>query len=180
MNNEGIAKSSMIGKGQPIEFFELNTFDLSGKKIYTTQLKYTTPKVGATDDPSYSGNFLQILPLKNQEGVILRNTVNGNGICYAVNNEGKMIKQVPFEIYDYKIMTTHIYFDKFNGKYFSMNDFENSPYVKKLASPVYKYFEGLKDKKDKMEAQYTSLKDGHILVLRDSKKDVAKLLFFKK
>lgn len=163
----------------PIQSFEVNIFDLAGKKINQSTLDYKATKLKGNDDWGYIANLVSLSFLKNEEGLTCKAINNGNGNIYVLNKDGKVEKQNKFGLFTYEQMTAHFYKDVYaNSTYTTMKDFENSPYMN-IKSPEVQFFNKM-DKNAKPTILYLSLKSGNIFAAWDSKNDLVKLAFFSK
>ena len=178
VNNDGIPKAP-LNHSAFIKKITVKTFKYKGKSINSSTTKLGTFSRGATDDYTYAANAITLCLLPNNEGIVFHITNNDNGYTYALDKTGTEIENKKVSVFVYKTWGMHFKQDKFAVPYYSLKDYESSPYFLGLKSPVYQYFNKM-DKKTKAYSTYLSLKNEEILTEYNGKDDKVKLLLFSK
>lgn len=164
---------------KPVKELDFCIYDFAGKKISQTQLKPPASKLESTDDYSAQGNRIEIKPLPNNEGVICKFINNGNGVIWALNNLGEIIKEQKIKLQTDKYWNEYHHNEVFASPYYSMKHFMSSPYVHKENSAAYQKFQKLPEK-EKNEALFISLKQYELLAVWDPKKNTIHFSTFDK
>ncbi len=176
--NDGRVKGKgLLGANPPVESLLFGIYDFDGKKIAQNVLRYVPPKFGPLGE--IGSNGIDIIPLPENEGVICRYLELGYGSIWSMDGKGEIVQELKTKPYDYKENTTKYHYDVFTSSYYSMKDFQASPYVSKEASAIYQAFQKL-EAKSKKDAFYLSLKNYEILAVWDSKENKVKFNSFTK
>lgn len=171
---DGSPEGDIKGWAYPVKSLELTVYSLTGEQLSRSVLDHTAPKLAGGDDYGYRANEIAIKVLPNGEGVICKLLNNNTGVFWVINPAGEMTQQVKFHPHSYKAYTTQFYKDVFSSDYFSVQDFQNSPYVLQEKSGSCQSFNKL-DEKTKRAVHYLSGKNYELLAVMDSKKNVIRL-----
>lgn len=182
VNSPGPKSMNALGWSFPVKSLELSVYDLEGNRLSRSTLNNTPTKLAASDDYGYHANKIEILPLPQNEGAVCRFLNNGNGAIWATNAQGEIVHQVKIKPYFYKKMMAPVYNDAFYASYYSMGDFERSPYWGTQTSAVAKLYRGMDEKQKEIgNFFYLSLDSYELTALVDSKnKSIGLAAFAKK
>ena len=179
VSKDGTSSGDVLGRSPTVRTLEFGVYELSGKKIAQKSVKLPSVKLAMSDNYSSGASQIDIIPLAGDDGVVYKYLNNGNGILWAVNNQGEIGQEQKFKTCDYKEMTARNHYDVFAGRYYSLRDFKNSPYVAKEKSPAYQSFQKLEEKEER-NALYLSLKDYDLFSVWDAKDKTIKFNAFPK
>jgi hypothetical protein len=178
VSNKGMPKSPM-NQSTLIKKVTVKIFDLKGESINSSSIDIGTFSRGASDDYEYAANSIDLYLIPNKEGIVFKITNNDNGYIYALDKDAQLIEKNKISLFQRTSWTVHFNEDIFGVPYYSLKDFENSPYYLGVKSPVYQYFNKM-DKKTKGNATYLSMKSAELLTEWNGKDDKVKLnLFYK-